>query len=98
MHPYILIDSSANKYILSKDGKRNYLSIVPGSSVNANPAIYQYENGGTYFVYVEESSGNKYVKGAEGRKIFLTGFDSYAVKEQEIKDATGGVYAIYVNS
>ena len=49
-------------------------------------------------MYVEEISGNKYVKGLEGRKIFLTGFDSYAVKEQEIKDETGGVYVIYVNS
>ena len=49
-------------------------------------------------MYVEESSWNKYVKGADGRKIFLNGFDSYAVKEQEIKDETGGVYAIYANS
>ncbi len=49
-------------------------------------------------MYVEESSGSKYVKGAEGRKIFMTGFDSYSVKEQEIKDETGEVYAIYVNS
>lgn len=72
----VFTDDAGNKYTLNSDKTWNYLSLAPGSSSGSNPAIYRDFNGGYYMIYLDSTSGNKYVKNSETLKTYLTGFPS----------------------
>ncbi len=95
----IFTDDSGNKYTLNSDKTWNYLSLSAGSSSSGNPAIYKDINSGYYLIYLDPTTGNRYVKTAGNSSTYLTGFPTSTIGSPFVfPDALNNTYAIYSDS
>jgi len=92
----VFTDDSGNRYVLGSDKTWNYLFLAPGSSSSGNPAVYKDSNSANYMIYPDSTTGNKYVKNADGTKTFLTGFPTTTYGNPiSFTDAFSNVYTVY---